>query len=464
MTASQNNFPKSRRFTYVALALGACSVVAVCVALVQVNALERDYGSVRSDIQRFNNERQEALGRRDGILSEISLRSVEADGMRKTIADLIAERDRLASEIKQQTEALADGAEKLRTSQSQAQQASNTIATAAQAEKSLATLRSQSAELEKKISSDQSKVLQINGDVAEAERKKRSADDALASIEKTRQDREAEIKRLNVQIDDLDDKQRQVADLTAREASLASQITKMTKDLADKTRASQDLDASIAKLQDVAAKAKVSAAKTDADTARQESSRADLAKQVSDLETKKASLSGDLASLTAAAARAREDVAAAEGRGKAAQDSVSEAERTLPTLKAQLSDVQADIAASLIKRDGLNVELATLQASKAAFVANQSDADRAASEKTALEKAVSDLTNRHAELRKELELRQGDLNSVRAELADMNGRKGVLMQEIAGLSEANQPSPMEPSSAQPPAVVPPTEPAQPAQP
>lgn len=464
MTASHNSFPKSRRYTYVALALGLFSAVAVCVALVQVNALERDYGSVRSDIQRFNNERQEALGRRDGLLSEISQRSVEADGVRKTIAELTADRDRLAAEIKQQTATLADGASKLRASQSQAQQAADTITAASQAEKTLATLRSQSADMERKISSDQSKIVQINSDVADAESKKRAADDALATVEKTRQDRDAEIKRLNGQIDDLDDKQRQVADLTAKQGGLASQITKLTKDLADKQRASQDLDASIAKLQDVSTKAKVMAAKTDADMARQDSNRADLAKQVSDLETKKASLTGDLASLTAAAARARQDVAAAEGRGKATQDAVSEAEKTLPTLKAQLSDVQADVAASMTKRDSLSAELAILQAAKAKIVVDQSDADRAASVKATLDKAVSDLTNRHAQMRKELELLQADLNSARAEFADLNGRKGVLVQEIAGLNDARAPKAPEPVTKQPPAGDQPIEPAQPAKP
>ncbi|SCX31360.1 chromosome segregation protein SMC [Agrobacterium sp. DSM 25558] len=464
MTASQNSFPKSRRYTYVALALGLISAVAVCVALVQVNALERDYGTVRSDILRFNSERQEALGRRDGLLSEISQRSVEADSFRKTIADLTADRERLAAEIKQQTSTLAEGAEKLLASQSQAQQAADTIAAASQAEKTLATLRSQSADIEKKISSDQSKIIDINNDIAEAESKKRAADDALASVDKTRQDRDAEIKRLNGQINDLDDKQRQVADLTAKQAGLASQITKMTKDLADKQRASQDLDASIAKLQDVSAKAKVSAAKTDADIARQESNRADLAKQVSDLETKKASLTGDLAGLTAAAGRAREDVAAAEGRGRAAQDAVSEAEKTLPTLKVQLSDVQADVAASISKRDSLSAELAILLAAKAKFTADKSDADRAASEKATLEKAVSDLANRHTEMRKELELRQADLNSTRAELADLNGRKGVLIQEIAGLNDAKVPKVLEPVTEPAPADNQRTEPAQPATP
>jgi chromosome segregation ATPase len=198
--------------------------------------------------------------------------------------------------------------------------------------------------------------------------------------------------------------------------------------------------------------------------ARQGSNRADLAKQLSDLETKKASLSGDLASLTSAAARAREDVAAAEGRGKAAQDAVLEAGRTLPTLKAQLSDVQADVAASLTRRDSLNAELATLQAAKAKMVANQSDADRATSEKATLEKAVADLTSRHTELRKELELRQGDLNSVRAELADLNGRKGVLVQEIAGLNDAKTPKAPEPVAKQAPADDQPIDPAQPAKP
>ncbi|MFS8116841.1 hypothetical protein QD460_34710, partial [Rhizobium jaguaris] len=151
MNASQNSFPRSRRFTYIALTLGLLSAAAISVALIQVDALERDYGAVRSDIQRYNNERTEALGRRDSVLSEISQRSVEADGIRKTIADLTAQRDRLDAEINQQTASLAEGVEKLQAGQEQSKAAADTIAEAAKAEKTLATLRSQNADLEKRI-------------------------------------------------------------------------------------------------------------------------------------------------------------------------------------------------------------------------------------------------------------------------------------------------------------------------
>lgn len=435
---SHNNFPRSRRYTYIALTLGLLSAAAICVALVQVDSLERDYGAVRSDIQRFNNERTEALGRRDGLLTEISQRSVEADGIRKAIADLTAERDRLDAEIKQQTASLADGAERLRAGQEKAKTAADTIAEAGKAEKTLATLRSQNAELEKRISANQAKVDQSNADVEQTEDKKRAADDALAASDKVRRDREAEISRLTGHIQDLDEKQREVSDLTARQTTLASQIAKMTKDIADKQRASQELDADIAKLQDQAAKAKISAAKADADMARQDSSRADLAKEVSALETRKASLTGDLTSLTAAADRARSDMASAEGKGKAAQDAVAEAEKVLPVLKARLSDVQSEIAAAATQRDGLKAELADMQATKAKIGVDKADAARASAEKTALDKVVADLILRHGELAKELELRHSDLNTIKAELADLNGRKGALVQEIAALSEPKQ--------------------------
>ncbi|MGO7154756.1 hypothetical protein [Rhizobium leguminosarum] len=464
MSASQNNFRRSRRFTYIALTLGLLSAAAICVTLVQVDALERDYGAVRSDIQRFNNERTEALGRRDGILSEISQRSVDVDGLRKTIADLAAERDRLTAEIKQQTASLSDGAQRLRAGQEQANTAADVIAAASQAEKTFETFRSQSAELEKKISVNQSRVDQTNEDVAQTEDKKRAADEALTLIEKTRRDREAEITRLNGQIEDLDDKQRQVADLGARQAALASQIAKMTKDLGDKQRESQDLDADIAKLQDQAAKAKVAAVKTDADMARQESSRADLAKEISGLETKKASLTGDLASLASSAERARSDVASAEGKAKAAQGAVAEAQKALPVLKAQLSDVQSEIAAAATRRDTLMAELAYMQGVRAKVGIDKSDADRASSEKTALDKAVAELTGRHAELAKELELRQSDLNGVKAELADLNGRKGALVQEIAAMSETTPSKPTVAVPDQPAAdgqLSAPTQPAKP---
>ena len=285
MNVSHNNFPRSRRFTYIALTLGLLSAAAICVALVQVDALERDYGAVRSDIQRFNHERTEALTRRDGVLSEISQRSVEADGIRKTIADLTAERDRLDAAIKQQAASLSDGAERLRADQEQAKAAADTIAKAGEAEKTLRNLRSQNADLEKKMSATQAKVEQLNADVARAEDKKRTTDDALATNEKVRRDREAEISRLSSEIQNLDEKQREVSDLEARQTTLAPQIAKMTKDIADKQRELQELDPDIAKLQDQAAKAKTSAAKIEADMARQDSSRADLAEQVSALET-----------------------------------------------------------------------------------------------------------------------------------------------------------------------------------
>ncbi|MFS8116701.1 hypothetical protein QD460_33975, partial [Rhizobium jaguaris] len=246
-----------------------------------------------------------------------------------------------------------------------------------------------------------------------------------------------------------------VADLTARQASLTAQMTKITKDIGDKQRASQDLDATIAKLQDQASKAKVTAAKTDADLARQDSNRTDLANQVGALEMRKAALNGDLTSVTTAADRARSDAAAAEGRLKIAQDALAEAEKSLPVAKAQLNDLQADVAAATTQRNTLKEELSSLQALKSRTSADKADADRAAAEKAALEKAVADLSNRQAELAKELSLRQSDLNTVKAELAELNGRKGVLVQEIASLSDAKTPKQTDVAPA-PPAIDAPT--------
>lgn len=452
MNASQNNFPKSRRFTFVALALGVLSAGAVSVALLQVDALERDYGAIRADVQRYNTERTEALGRRDDVLSEISQRSVEADGVRKTIAVLNAQRDRLSAEIKQQTESLSDGSEKLRVSQEQAKAAAETIAEAEAAQKTLVSLRSQNADLQKAIAANQSKIDQSNSDIAQAQDRKATADAAAAASEKLRRDRDAEVAKLNQQLQDLDERQRQVADLTAQQTALTSQITRLTKEISDKQRTSQDLDATIAKQQDQASKAKIAGAKTDADIARQESNRAELANQVSVLETKKASLNGDLASLTASADRARADAAAAEGRLKVAQDGLAESQKALPSAKAELTDVQADLAAAIIQRDSVKLEVTSLQALRAKNSIEKADVDRASAEKVTLETAVTDLQSKQAQLAKELELKRNELTSVRDELANLSGRKGVLTQEITTLNEAKASNVSALSAFPPPAV------------
>lgn len=449
MNASQNNFPRSRRFTYVASALGLLSAGALSIALIQVDALDRDYGTIRSDIQRYNTERTEALARRAEVLSDISQRTVEADGIGKRIADLIAQRDLLDAQIKQQTSSISEGADKLHATQVQAKAAADTIAEAATAQKNLVALRLQNADLENRIAANQSKIDQSNADVAQAQQEKNAADDAVAASDKVRQDKEAEIAKLNQQLRDLDGRQRQVADLTARQADLNSQIAKITKDIADKQRISQDLDATIAKLQDQAAKAKVSAAKTDADMARQEDNRIDLANQLSDLEKQKASVSGDLTSLAASADRARSDAANAEGTLKAAQNALVESEKALPSLKAQLSDVQSDLAAATAQRDSIKMEVTNLQALKAKAAIDQVDVERKSAEKVALETAVADLQSRHAQLAKELELKQSDLTSLENELSDLSARKGILVQKITELSDAKTPKSVEPPSSQP---------------
>lgn len=443
LSTSQNNFPRSRRFTYIALALGLLSAVAVCLALVQIDALEREYGGIRSDIQRFHDERTEAQGRRERLLSEISQDGVKADGISKTIASLTADRDRLSAEIKQQEASRAEGAERMRTQQEQAKAAEDTIAVAALAETKLAGVRAEITEGERKISSNQLKIDQTNADISRAETKKRAADEALSSTQKSVQDRQADVIRLNSEIEYLDQKRREVSDLDARQTNLKSQITKLTTDLADKQSSSRELDTDFAKLQDLVSKAKASAAKADADAALLETSRADLSKEVRELESRKASLTGDVSSLTSAADRARGDAAAAEGRTKVAQDAIAEAEKELPSFRAQLRELQSDIAVTTTQRDTAKSELFNLQATQSKLGIDRADADRASSEKTILLEAVRGLSDRHAEVRKELELGQSDLNTLKAELADLNGRKGALLQEIAALSEIKPPKPVE---------------------
>lgn len=435
MNASQNNFRKSRQYTYVALALGLLSVGALSVALLQVDSLEREYGSVRSDIQRYNTERTDALARRDAVLSEISQRSVEGDGIRKTVADLMEQRDRLKAEINQQTTSLSDGAEKLRATQDQTKLAAETIEHAAAAEKALSNTRSLNADLDKRVIANQAKIDQYNTELEQAESRKTVADEAAAASEKIRRDKETEIAKLNQQLQELDEKQRQFVDLTARQATLTSQIAKLTKDISEKQRVSQDLDATIAKQQELASKSKISAAKIDADMARQESNRSDIASQVNVLETKKASLTGDLNSIAASADNARSEAAAAEGRLKVAQEALAEAEKALPGVKAQLGDVQSDIAVATNQLDSIKLEVTNLQALRAKYSIDKSDVDRATAEKETLETAVTDLQGRQAQLAKELELKQGELTAIRDELANLNGRKGVLAQQIVALDE-----------------------------
>jgi chromosome segregation ATPase len=185
----------------------------------------------------------------------------------------------------------------------------------------------------------------------------------------------------------------------------------------------------------------------DVDMARQESNRTDLVSQVNVLETKKASLTGDLNSIAASADSARSEAAAAEGRLKVAQHALAEAEKALPGAKAQLGDVQGDIVVATNQLDSIKLEVTNLQALHAKYSVDKSDVDRATAEKATLEMAVTDLQGRQAQLAKELELKQGELTAIRDELANLNGRKGVLAQQIAALDEektskdAVQPSP-----------------------
>ncbi|MGO7036293.1 hypothetical protein ACCT19_36505, partial [Rhizobium ruizarguesonis] len=194
MSSSQKTFHKSRRFSYISAALGLIAIAGVGAAIVQVDSLEKTYGAIRTDIARFNKERDDAQIRRDGILTDVSERTSEAEALRRAIAVLNAEKAKSAADLADQEERIAKASDTLKDIESRSAAANDAIAKAAQATKELADLRARSSDQEKTITTNQSRLDELNDGIEVAEKKKQTADDAASSSERERDRRLAEVK------------------------------------------------------------------------------------------------------------------------------------------------------------------------------------------------------------------------------------------------------------------------------
>lgn len=434
MSSSQTTFCKSRRYTYIALFLGATALAGIVAAIIQVDALERTYGTIRSDIQRYTRERDDAVVSRDGVLKDISLAKAQEEALRKTLAELQADKQKLDADVVSQNDRLATATKKFSDISARSQAADDTISKAAQAEKDLAALKMRAADQAKLIQNNDSRIAGLNTEIEDAERKKEDAVASATDVQRQQDQLENNIKSLRSDVEDLDVKKRELSEVSAQTKRTQADLSQATKDLTDKTRQSSSLQSELTSLQAAVAKAKDASASATNEIADLEQQKAVLSKELTELERARARVSGEAATLEAASERARADAADAQGRQTAADNALARLNQSIPVARAEIDALKAEVATVASQRDALLGEVSDLKAAKAAFALDKSGADRARAEKEALEREVADQQKQLDQTKRESEIEAEKVAKLREDLALLNGRKGSLSQEVDTLS------------------------------
>lgn len=91
MTSSNGTFRRTRRNTYLALGLAAVALATCGYLLVQINALDRDYGRIRNDLPHYQGQLSQALEQRDLVRQQVLEEQAELSRLTDAKADLDAE-------------------------------------------------------------------------------------------------------------------------------------------------------------------------------------------------------------------------------------------------------------------------------------------------------------------------------------------------------------------------------------
>jgi chromosome segregation ATPase len=441
LTSSEQTYRKSRKYAIVAGLFATASVVALGVLFIQIDALEKEYGTIRSDIGRFTADRDAALSRRDSLLEDINQKTVDEQSLRESISALNAEKGRLISEIAQQKEAQKQDTDRALELGLQAKAARETIAEAEKAREALEGRRERLETLDKEVGEAEAKLQQFSRSIDEAVSKERDTRRALATAEREHKAMLDLVKQLQGQVADLNSLKQEVAELEMQQKALSGQSTALSKEITAKQATISNLSSQIPALDSQSAKAQNRLNALSQDLSEQDGNRSSLLKEVQELEKQKASGTGTLASLQAAAASARQSASDAAGLLKAAEESLSQAKSEIVPLKSQLLELQSERASLVAQVDAARAEVARLEALKAEGKTTADAISQLNGQKSSLGDSIRTLSEQQARLRSDISNDQATLDSMRAQISELNGRKGALAQQMADLNQARAAEP-----------------------
>lgn len=431
--SSAKDYPRSRRYTYIAGGLGLVAVAALGFVFFEIDQAEREYGAIKADITRFTREREEAVMRRDTLLKEISDSTRAQDDIEKEISALTGQRDGLASEVQKAEADLAKDREEIARLEQRKTEADAAIKAANDLRSSAGQLKVQNAELERAKNKLNVEIDGLKTDSRQAEQQKGQRLDDLAEAEKRLAAITQKISAALAEHANVESTQREIEALQGRRDDLNARITELTREIDDKQAVLLGLGNEITK-----AGQQVASARSGANEAQQQqlvvtSTKADLEKQVDALRSEVARLNGDKASAEASSQKAREEIATAEGWAKAAEERVTLAKTQLTQLQSQIDEGTRGKLTLDAQVDAARADLARLQAVAKQLGDVSTELASRMGEKKGLEADLNSLTERQSERSKEIESLEATLNTLKAELATLNGRKGALQQELSSL-------------------------------